>query len=170
MALNLIQNFSFEAGLTPWKSAGGASAITPLVAGAFEGTSVGALGPLTPPVPMVLNNAVLSQLFVLPPDTVNLRVSYAIRRLLPLVVFGEVQVQIVWQGGPGYDIIDTEILEVLPGGLIELELPLEWQTHVITTGPKPADAVQAYIRFVLLNTELGVDGVYIDEVVVTAET
>ncbi|MCY9660117.1 hypothetical protein P5G65_03895 [Paenibacillus chondroitinus] len=170
MSLNLIENFSFETGITPWQTAGTAGTVNPLT-GAFEGSFVGTLGPL---VALVPGNAVISQAFPVAADAVNLRVSYALRRLVAVapIVNGNIQVQIVWQRGAdgAYAPISTEVLEDMPG--TDIDLSLEWETHVVVTGPKPALAEQARIRFILFASliELGVAGTYIDEVVVTAES
>lgn len=169
MSLNLIQNFSFEAGILPWQTAGLASTADPLT-GAFEGLRVGTLGPLLAITP---GNAVISQAFPVPADAVNLRVSYAFRRLAAIapIVNGQFQVQIVWQRGEdaAYAEISRETLENLGG--TDIDVSLDWETHVVVTGPKPALAEQARIRFILFRSliELGVAGTYIDEVVVTAE-
>ncbi|MBA2938752.1 hypothetical protein HZF08_10585 [Paenibacillus sp. CGMCC 1.16610] len=170
MSLNLIQNFSFETGIDPWQNAGIAGTTDPLT-GAFEGSRVGSFGPLLVLTP---GNAVLSQAFPVEADALNLRVSYAFRRLVAVapVVNGQFQVQIVWQRGAdgGYAPISTEILENMPG--TDVDISVDWETHVVVTGPKPALAEQARIRFILFRSllELGVAGTYIDEVVVTAES
>ncbi|MDF2648083.1 MAG: hypothetical protein K0Q73_3888 [Paenibacillus sp.] len=167
MALNLIQNFSFENGILPWQTAGTAGTTDPLT-GAFEGTLVGTLGPL---IALAPGNAVISQAFPVPADAVNLRLSYAIQRLAAIepIVNGNVQVQIVWQRGEAdlYSVISTEILENLIG--LDITLGTAWETHVVVTDAKPAEAVQARLRFIMFSSALGVAGAYIDEVVVTAE-
>lgn len=170
MSLNLIQNFSFESGIVPWQTAGLAGTVDPLT-GAFEGLRVGTFGPLLVLTP---GNAVISQAFPVPVDAVNLRVSYAFQRLAAVVpvVNGQFQVQIVWQRGAdaAYAEISRETLENLGG--TDVDVSLDWETHVVVTGPKPALAEQARIRFILFNALVGVGvaGTYIDEVVVTAES
>src|SRR5690554_6347018 len=167
MALNLIQNNSFESGILPWQTAGTGGTADPLT-GAFEGIRVGTLGPI---IALTPGNTVISQAFPVPADALNIRLSYAIQRLAAIapIVNGDIQVQIVWQQGAAdsYADISTEILENIVG--TDVELSLAWETHVVVTGPKPAEALQARLRFIMFTSLLGVAGVYLDQVVVTAE-
>ncbi|WP_274653378.1 hypothetical protein [Paenibacillus humicola] len=170
MAVNLVQNFSFEGGLLPWQTGG--PVVSSVDADAFEGDSVAAMGPLVAIPPLTpAPNAILSQAFPVDANAVNLRLSYAVRALVGVegLLNGQFQTRIRWQRGEadGYSVISEETLETIEAGALT---PLQWENHVITSGLKPADAVQARLRFVLLGGGLiTIGGVAVDQVVITAE-
>ncbi|WP_274651332.1 hypothetical protein [Paenibacillus humicola] len=163
MALNLISNPSFESGLPPWQTAGSATVVASDAA--FEGDMVAQLS--TVPDPAAGDN-IISQAVAVDPDIINLRLSYAIRGILFVQGNGIVEVRIRWQRGAadGYSVISEVTLETIEAFSLLLDT---WATHVVVSGPKPADAVQARLRFILINNPVNVSPVQIDQVVLTQE-
>ncbi|WP_274652784.1 hypothetical protein [Paenibacillus humicola] len=77
------------------------------------------------------------------------------------------QARIRWQRGvaDGYSTISEETLIIVNTSQLTDD---NWNTYITTTAPKPAEALQARIRFVLLGgDEATLQGVGIDLVVVT---
>lgn len=160
MSGNLLDNPSFEdATLAPWQTTTGDVTRT-VTATAFEGGVVATLDPTA-----AGDFSVISQLFQVGSGS-HLHISFALRGI---VTSGELTVEVQYFGSAniGLPLLRTDTMFVKDAG--SLSAGEGWQTAVVAADAKPSGTVWARIRFVVVGIGVAVDGIDLDNVVVTAE-
>lgn len=159
MSINLVRNFSFENALTGWSTSGAVSPEAETFA--FHLATVARLGGLE-----AVDNAILSQLILVPDDATHFHVVYAVRP--ELISEGDLEVQVEFRGSANLDpplpLLRVDVIdEINEGALVDLS----WQTRYAVTGEIPPDTEWARLRFIHRAPFLG--EIYIDAVYMTTD-
>lgn len=139
MSVNLIDNHSFELGLTEWSTSGDVTASA--VSAPFERSTVADLGG-----PAQSQTAIISQLVHVPDEATHFHVVYAVRP--SGISVGNLQVQVEFRGSanlvPPLPLLRRDVIDVIdPGALVNVA----WETRYAVTGEIPAGTEWARLRF-----------------------